>query len=198
MTGSSVSRPRNDRRGPLRDEAALESLFRAHFSALCAEAKSHLGAEAAALRPKVVEQAFRQAWDDREQHCIGGGPRDVPARRRSPRIRARAESPGRCETSEPRCEGGVAARRDRGGRRRHDVAPPVATAPPGGRPRRRAGLLGTIAASRGGARRRLVQGAIVEGPGAHRHRGGGPRRRRDVVPHVARRRSRGDARARLE
>jgi DNA-directed RNA polymerase specialized sigma24 family protein len=66
MTGSSVSSTPGTIAGPLRDEAALERLFRAHFSALCAEAKNHLGAEAAAAAPKVVEATFRQAWDDRE------------------------------------------------------------------------------------------------------------------------------------
>ena len=66
MTGSSVSSTPGTIVGPLRDEAALERLFRAHFSALCAEAKSHLGTEAAPAAPKVVEAAFRQAWDDRE------------------------------------------------------------------------------------------------------------------------------------
>jgi ferric-dicitrate binding protein FerR (iron transport regulator) len=66
MTGSSVSSGSDTIVGPLRDEAALERLFRAHFSALCAEAKGHLGEEAASAAPKVVEAAFRQAWDDRE------------------------------------------------------------------------------------------------------------------------------------
>ena len=47
MTGSSVSGTPETIVGPLRDEATLESLFRAHFAALSAEAKSHLGAEAA-------------------------------------------------------------------------------------------------------------------------------------------------------
>jgi ferric-dicitrate binding protein FerR (iron transport regulator) len=66
MTGSSVSSTPETIVGPLRDEAALERLFRAHFSALCAEAKGHLGTEAASAAPKVIEAAFRQAWDDRE------------------------------------------------------------------------------------------------------------------------------------
>lgn len=65
MTGSSVSSTPETIVGPLRDEASLESLFRAHFSALSAEAKSHLGAEAASSAPKVIEQAFRQAWEER-------------------------------------------------------------------------------------------------------------------------------------
>src|SRR5690349_1037967 len=46
MTGSSLSSPETIS-GPLRDEAALESLFRTHFSALSQEAKSHLGESAA-------------------------------------------------------------------------------------------------------------------------------------------------------
>jgi hypothetical protein len=65
MTGSSVSGTPETIVGPLRDEATLESLFRAHFSALTAEAKNHLGAEAASSAPKVIEQAFRQAWEER-------------------------------------------------------------------------------------------------------------------------------------
>ena len=66
MTESSVSSA-PEIVGPLRDEAALERLFRAHYSALCAEAKGHLGEEAAGAAPKVVEASFRHAWDDREQ-----------------------------------------------------------------------------------------------------------------------------------
>ena len=66
MTESSVSSA-PEIVGPLRDEAALERLFRAHFSALCAEAKGHLGEEAASAAPKVVEASFRHAWDEREQ-----------------------------------------------------------------------------------------------------------------------------------
>jgi DNA-directed RNA polymerase specialized sigma24 family protein len=65
MTGSSLSSPETIS-GPLRDEAALERLFRAHFSALTQEAKSHLGESAATAAPKVVEGAFRQAWDERD------------------------------------------------------------------------------------------------------------------------------------
>src|SRR4030095_13482932 len=65
MTGSSLSNAAETIVGPLRDEAALERLFRTHFTALCAEAKSHLGADAAPAAPKVVEASFRQAWDDR-------------------------------------------------------------------------------------------------------------------------------------
>ena len=66
MTGPSVSSAPDTIVGPLSDEAALERLFRAHFAGLCAEAKGHLGEEAAPAAPKVVEAAFRQAWDDRE------------------------------------------------------------------------------------------------------------------------------------
>ena len=66
MTESSVSSA-PEIVGPLRDEAALERQFRARFSALCAEAKGHLGEEAASAAPKVVEATFRHAWDDREQ-----------------------------------------------------------------------------------------------------------------------------------
>src|SRR4029078_6175931 len=65
MTGSSVSNTPDTLVGPLRDEAALEALFRAHFSALSAEAKSHLGAEAASAAPKFVAHASRQAWEER-------------------------------------------------------------------------------------------------------------------------------------
>ena len=65
MTGSSLSSPETIN-GPLRDEAALESLFRTHFSALSQEAKGHLGESAATAAPKVVEAAFRQAWDERD------------------------------------------------------------------------------------------------------------------------------------
>jgi ferric-dicitrate binding protein FerR (iron transport regulator) len=66
MTGSSLSSAPDTIGGPLRDEAALERLFRIHFAALCTEAKSHLGEAAASAAPKVVEAAFRHAWDDRE------------------------------------------------------------------------------------------------------------------------------------
>ena len=66
MTGSSLSSPAETISGPLRDEAALERLFRTHFSALSEEAKSHLGESAATAAPKVVEAAFRQAWDERD------------------------------------------------------------------------------------------------------------------------------------
>jgi len=66
MTGSSLSSGTETTSGPLRDEAALERLFRTHFSALCAEAKSHLGEPAASAAPKVVEASFRHAYEERE------------------------------------------------------------------------------------------------------------------------------------
>jgi ferric-dicitrate binding protein FerR (iron transport regulator) len=66
MSGSSLSSAPDSIGGPLRDEASLERLFRAHFSALCDEARTHLGDAAASSAPKVVEAAFRHAWDDRE------------------------------------------------------------------------------------------------------------------------------------
>ena len=66
MTGSSLSSATETIGGPLRDEAALEQQFRTHFSAFCTEAKSHLGEDAASAAPKVVEAAYRHAWDDRE------------------------------------------------------------------------------------------------------------------------------------
>ena len=65
MTGSSLSNAPETISGPLRDEATLERLFRSHFSALCEEARGHLGEGAAGAAPKVVEAAFRQAYDDR-------------------------------------------------------------------------------------------------------------------------------------
>ncbi len=50
----------------LSDERALERQFRAHFAALADEAKTHLE-DAANAAPKVVETAFRGAWEDRAQ-----------------------------------------------------------------------------------------------------------------------------------
>jgi ferric-dicitrate binding protein FerR (iron transport regulator) len=67
MTGSSLSNAPETISGPLRDEAALERLFRAHFSALCEEARGHLGEAAASAAPKVVEAAFRHAYDSRAE-----------------------------------------------------------------------------------------------------------------------------------
>ncbi|HVE80260.1 MAG TPA: FecR domain-containing protein [Gemmatimonadaceae bacterium] len=52
---------------PLPDETALERLFRTHFETLAAEARGHLGPDAAASAPRVVESAFRTAWDERER-----------------------------------------------------------------------------------------------------------------------------------
>jgi len=72
MTGSSLSSAPDTISGPLRDEAALERLFRTHFSALCEEARGHLGEAAAGAAPKVVEAAFRQAYDDRAQIASEG------------------------------------------------------------------------------------------------------------------------------
>jgi len=51
---------------PLADESALERLFRAHFAALTEEARAKLGEGAASAAPRVVEAAFRQAWEERE------------------------------------------------------------------------------------------------------------------------------------
>lgn len=72
MTGSSLSGAPDTGVGtPLSDESALERFYRSHFSALCEEAaarlKGELGDGAAAAAPRVVETAFRQAWEDREQ-----------------------------------------------------------------------------------------------------------------------------------
>ena len=50
----------------LPDEAALERLFRARFTPLADEAKTHLG-DAATAAGKVVESAFLSAWTDRAQ-----------------------------------------------------------------------------------------------------------------------------------
>ena len=50
---------------PLTDARSLEEYFRAHFSELTTEAKSHLD-DASPAAPKVVEGAFRHAWEERE------------------------------------------------------------------------------------------------------------------------------------
>src|SRR5919197_167880 len=50
---------------PLTDARSLEEYFRSHFSELTAEAKSHLD-DASAAAPKVVEGAFRHAWEERQ------------------------------------------------------------------------------------------------------------------------------------
>lgn len=66
MTGPSLSNAPDTVAGsPLSDENALERQFRSHFSALSEEAKGHLGEAAASAAPRVVESAFRVAWDER-------------------------------------------------------------------------------------------------------------------------------------
>ena len=50
---------------PLSDARSLEQYFRAHFDDLTTEAKSHLD-DASTAAPKVVEGAFRHAWEERE------------------------------------------------------------------------------------------------------------------------------------
>ena len=52
-------------RTPLTDETALHDAFVAEYPILSAEARAELGAEAAALSPKVVDGAFVRAWDAR-------------------------------------------------------------------------------------------------------------------------------------
>jgi ferric-dicitrate binding protein FerR (iron transport regulator) len=52
-------------RTPLADENALHDTFLAEYPMLAAEAQAELGADAAALIPKVVEGAFVRAWDAR-------------------------------------------------------------------------------------------------------------------------------------
>lgn len=49
----------------LADEHALHDVFVAEYPTLAAEARAELGADAAALSPKVVEGAFVRAWDAR-------------------------------------------------------------------------------------------------------------------------------------
>jgi ferric-dicitrate binding protein FerR (iron transport regulator) len=51
---------------PLGDPRSLEQYFRSHFTELATEAKSQLD-DAGAAAPKVVEGAFRHAWESREQ-----------------------------------------------------------------------------------------------------------------------------------
>jgi ferric-dicitrate binding protein FerR (iron transport regulator) len=51
---------------PLSDAHSLERYFRSHFSELATEAKSQLD-DAASAAPKVVESAFRHAWEERER-----------------------------------------------------------------------------------------------------------------------------------
>jgi len=50
---------------PLADARSLEEYFRARFSDLTTEAKSHLD-DASTAAPKVVEGAFRHAWEERQ------------------------------------------------------------------------------------------------------------------------------------
>ncbi|MEO8562190.1 MAG: FecR domain-containing protein [bacterium] len=49
----------------LADEESLHRTFLSEYSALTAEARADLGAEAVVLAPKVVEGAFVRAWDAR-------------------------------------------------------------------------------------------------------------------------------------
>src|SRR5215212_1065098 len=49
----------------LADEESLHRTFLTEYSALTAEARADLGAEAIVLAPKVVEGAFVRAWDAR-------------------------------------------------------------------------------------------------------------------------------------
>jgi ferric-dicitrate binding protein FerR (iron transport regulator) len=63
--GSNVP-PTPESGSPLSDPRALEEYFRAHFSELATEAKSQLD-EAASSAPRVVEGAFRHAWEERER-----------------------------------------------------------------------------------------------------------------------------------
>jgi ferric-dicitrate binding protein FerR (iron transport regulator) len=51
---------------PLSDAVSLEQYFRSHFSELATEAKSQLN-DAVAAAPRVVESAFRHAWEERQR-----------------------------------------------------------------------------------------------------------------------------------
>jgi hypothetical protein len=51
---------------PLSDAQSFEQYFRSHFSELAVEAKTQLD-DAASAAPKVVEGAFRHAWEERER-----------------------------------------------------------------------------------------------------------------------------------
>ena len=51
---------------PLSDAQSFEQYFRSHFDELAVEAKSQLD-DAASAAPKVVEGAFRHAWEERER-----------------------------------------------------------------------------------------------------------------------------------
>jgi ferric-dicitrate binding protein FerR (iron transport regulator) len=63
--GSNVP-PTPESGSPLSDPQALEGYFRAHFSELATEAKTQLD-DAASSAPRVVEGAFRHAWEERER-----------------------------------------------------------------------------------------------------------------------------------
>ncbi len=52
---------------PLKDEAALERLFRSHYSSLIAAAQANLKDKPEAA-PRVVEGLFLAAWKDRDQY----------------------------------------------------------------------------------------------------------------------------------
>src|SRR5689334_18479116 len=51
---------------PLTDERGLERLFRSHFTPLVEQARGELNTAAQAA-PRVVEGAFRHAWEERER-----------------------------------------------------------------------------------------------------------------------------------
>ena len=51
---------------PLSDPRSLEEYFRSHFNDLALEAKSQLD-DAGSAAPRVVEGAFRHAWEERER-----------------------------------------------------------------------------------------------------------------------------------
>ena len=51
---------------PLSDPQSLEQYFRSHFNELATEAKAQLD-DAAPAAPRVVEGAFRHAWEERER-----------------------------------------------------------------------------------------------------------------------------------
>ncbi len=51
---------------PLKDEQALERLFRERYTSLAAMAKTHLN-DAASAAPRIVETLFLRAWDQRAE-----------------------------------------------------------------------------------------------------------------------------------
>jgi ferric-dicitrate binding protein FerR (iron transport regulator) len=66
MTGPSPSSaPETTAGSILSDESALEREFRSRFTELCDEARGHLGDAAPGAAPRVVEAAFRSAWEER-------------------------------------------------------------------------------------------------------------------------------------